>query len=129
MGPRSNFEFEVERTHTMNRLAILITLLLATSGCDQLLQTPKAPAEQKAQPILLDRYEIHEIRNGNFAGTALLDKQTGRVWTMGTSSNKEGKIDSVSFGEAGVYPSVQSLALADAIAAKRQAEQTSAAPK
>jgi hypothetical protein len=113
----------------MNRLAILIILLLATSGCDQILQTPKAPTEPKAQQILLDRYEIHGIRNGNFTGTALLDKQTGRVWTMGTSTNKEGKISSVDFGEAGVYPSVQSLAFVDAIAAKRQAEQISAPPK
>jgi hypothetical protein len=113
----------------MNRSAIAIALLLATTGCDQMAQTPKAPTEAKVQPVLLDRYELREIRNGNFTGTALLDKQTGRIWTMGTSTNKEGKIESVDFGEAVVYPSVQSLALVDAIGAKKLADQMSSPPK
>lgn len=44
-----------------------------------------------------------ETRNGNFTGTALLDKQTGRIWTMGTGESKDGEIGDVEFRKATIY--------------------------
>ncbi len=57
---------------------------LGTLGCQEGTPSQKqqgpAAAEQPRRAVLLDRYELHEIRNGNTISTALLDKQTGRIW-------------------------------------------------
>ncbi len=37
--------------------------------------------------ILLDRYELHDVRNGNVVTSALLDKQTGKVWIRSTGKS------------------------------------------
>ena len=83
---------------------MLLSLLVA--GCSDLNEPtkpqPQPPTEQKAA-VLLDRYELKDIRNGTFVGTALLDKQTGRIWTLATSS-KGGSVTSLSFDEAYVLP-------------------------
>lgn len=51
---------------------------------------------------LPDRYEIHDARNGNFAGTVLLDRKTGRTWIMAASG--EGNSVSQSWQELTAYP-------------------------
>ena len=88
-------------------LAGLGSLLLVCLGCAQLAEKPKSqdvpPVTPQQRPVLRDRYELREIRNGAYYGTALLDKQTGRVWTLGSSS-KGGTVTGVSFSEAAVYP-------------------------
>lgn len=88
-------------------LFLVCLTLVGGAGCDSLNQPAKsqAPSEQKPS-VLLDRYELKDIRNGNYVGTALLDKRTGRVWTLGTSS-KGGTVMSLSFEEAYVLPGPQ----------------------
>jgi hypothetical protein len=62
-------------------LAVLGTFLLGPVGCGW--TTDKSPAAQREKPTAsLDRYELHDVRNGNASATALLDKQTGRVWIL-----------------------------------------------
>jgi hypothetical protein len=76
---------------------------LCSQGCggfDQ--QHSKPPAEKPA--VLLDRYELHDIYNGGFHGTALLDKETGQVWTLATSETG-GHVTSVDFEKADILPS------------------------
>lgn len=92
----------------MRLLAIVPVLLLslelvACAGLETASDTkPKAELESKPT-VLLDRYELHEIRNGPFNGTALLDKETGRVWTLATTS-KGTSVTSVEFDAALVIP-------------------------
>jgi len=85
-------------------LALPLAILLSTAACDQTPQNPEKPTPEPSK-VFLDRYELHDIYNGNFHGTALLDKQTGRIWTMGTTTNGKGQIDSVDFSSALVIPS------------------------
>ncbi len=42
-----------------------------------------AQAPKKSVPA--DRYELHDLRNGNVATSALIDRQTGKVWVWSTS--------------------------------------------
>ena len=93
-------------------LTVLGALLLGAAGCSGLTEKPKPqtpPVAQEQKPaVLLDRYELREIRNGAFIGTALLDKQTGRVWTLGTTS-KGGQVTSGSFVEVPVIPKPEAV--------------------
>ena len=67
-----------------NRLlgyVVLGTLVLGPVGCRRTMD--KARTGQERRPAaLFDRYELHDVRNGNSFSTALLDKQTGRVWIL-----------------------------------------------
>ena len=49
------------------------------------------------------RYELHGIRNGNFAGTALVDRKTGAVWTLASDTAK-GHVSGLILTQAEVYP-------------------------
>lgn len=91
-----------------NLLVSAVILAMSGAGCDSLNEhtKPQAPTVEQKPAVLLDRYELKDIRNGNYVGTALLDKQTGRVWTLGTSS-KAGTVTSLSFEEAYVLPEPQ----------------------
>jgi hypothetical protein len=35
---------------------------------------------RKPSAVISDRYDIHDVRNGNVVSTALVDRRTGRVW-------------------------------------------------
>jgi hypothetical protein len=94
---------------------LVLMICLSFIGCAEVPQRPQDTFRQiDSEPkVLPDRYELRDVRNGSFFGTALLDKQTGRVWTLGSSTNKEGKIDAVEFDQAPTYPNAQELARDD----------------
>lgn len=84
---------------------LVTALLCLASGCAELIRD-KGPERQQqiqapATPPL--RFELHEIRNGTYIGTAMIDKRTGRIWTLG-SDMKSGHVTNVSFREVDVYP-------------------------
>lgn len=81
---------------------VLSTELAACSGAGTIPNT--RVAQHQPQPnVLLDRYELHDIQNGSFRGTALLDKQTGRVWTLATTT-KGTSVTALDFETALVMP-------------------------
>jgi hypothetical protein len=88
-------------------LTLLSALSLSVTGCSGLAEQPKpqniSDTQDKRPTTLLDRYELREIRNGTYYGTALLDKQTGRIWTLGTESKGE-EVGRADFEEVAVYP-------------------------
>jgi hypothetical protein len=79
----------------MSRMTLLVVgtllclLLLAFSACNfpasradvERLEARLRAQEEKAS-VPWNRFELHEIRNGPVISTALLDKQTGRVWVV-----------------------------------------------
>ena len=94
-------------------LTLLSALSLSVTGCSSLTEQPKpqttSDAQDKRPTTLLDRYELREIRNGTYYGMALLDKQTGRVWTLGTES-KGAEVGRADFEEIPVYPRPEAAA-------------------
>ncbi len=83
----------------------LLCACLLLGGCEQMSQSKPepqpAPAPKELQVPL--RYELHEIRNGGFLGTALLDKKTGRIWTL-SNNTKGGHVSDPMFSEVPIYP-------------------------
>jgi hypothetical protein len=87
----------------------IVGVLLAAISCENLNQQKKATSDSSAPAVAVqprNRYELHPIRNGTFYGTALLDQETGRVWTL-ASNSKAGKVTDVEFSEVLVYPAPQ----------------------
>lgn len=88
-------------------LCLLIGVtMLPLNGCDDLTGTAtktKAPAKNEIRVADRRRYEIHEIVNGGFHGTVLLDTFTGKCWIFGNDS-KNGKITDTAFAALSVYP-------------------------
>ena len=49
------------------------------------------PFNTTAQSMDTGRYELHDIRNGKVATSAMVDRQTGRVWIWTTVTSKSGE--------------------------------------
>jgi hypothetical protein len=82
---------------------------MALVGCAQPEKATKAPVPRERlapnPPILLDRFELHDIKNGKTVSAALLDKQAGRVWVLqGTKGNAMAV-----FSEIGVFPKPENV--------------------
>jgi len=92
------------RSNQLSTTIFFSALLLGTAGCGgQTDQTKQTAAQEQKPPVLLDRYELREIRNGSYFGTALLDRQTGRVWTLDATS-KAGQATTPAFVEVPINP-------------------------
>src|SRR5262245_47274230 len=96
---------------TCRPLLLLGLVSLSAAGCA--VPVPSTTTQSAGPPreltIPVDaggaqyRYELHEIKNGTYIGTALLDRKTGRIWTLGSES-KNGHVTDVMFSEVVVYP-------------------------
>jgi hypothetical protein len=64
-----------------------------------------APSESPAAPVDQSRFEIHDVRNGNLATSAILDKKTGRVWLWTSVTNERGVKTKSEFEEEKLDPS------------------------
>jgi hypothetical protein len=89
------------------RLATFLCLVIILTSCDEG-STAKNDQELSASRenrivAKSTRYELHEIKNGSYAGTALLDKNTGRVWILGSTS-KAGHVTGIDFSEIMIFP-------------------------
>jgi hypothetical protein len=63
-------------------------------------------ADAESSKANADRYELRDVRNGNIATSAILDRQTGRVWVWTNTKGKNG--NESSFVAENVYSFVQS---------------------
>lgn len=55
--------------------------LFALAGCSQAREGELSRnSHQQAADVSANRYELHDVQDGAYHGTVLLDKQTGRVW-------------------------------------------------
>jgi hypothetical protein len=93
----------------LTSMSLIGFLGIALVGCAQPEKATKEPVPRERPapkpPILLDRFELHDIKNGNTVSAALLDKQTGRVWVLqGTKGNAMAV-----FSEIGVFPKPENV--------------------
>jgi hypothetical protein len=51
------------------------------------------------------RYDLHDLRNGNVATSAILDRQTGRVWIWSSITDRKGVKTKSEFVEEELSPS------------------------
>ena len=73
-------------------IAALLLFVFVLFACREIsptspqIDSTKQPlANNPSSKTYPDRYEIRDVRNGMFAGTVLLDKESGRVWIMAQS--------------------------------------------
>jgi hypothetical protein len=64
------------------------------------------PVDAESFKANADRYELRDVRNGNVVTSAILDRQTGRVWVWTNTKGKNG--NESSFMAENVYSYVQS---------------------
>jgi len=55
---------------------------------ESLRRADQRPEEESNRAL---RYELHDMRNGPLTSTALLDRQTGRVWVWTETTDKKGR--------------------------------------
>lgn len=67
------------------------TGLIVLSGCQGTNGVPQSKEKLKGSSTdsPRDRYELHDVQDGKYRGTLLLDKQTGRIWQPITLYNGE----------------------------------------
>ena len=64
--------------------------------------SPEPSAGERADA---SRYDLHDLRNGNIATSAILDRKTGRVWVWTSVTNSKGEKAKSEFVEEDLVPS------------------------
>ena len=78
---------------------------LLTDACGRLKdESEYALPEHPAERVDSNRYDLHDLRNGNIATSAILDRKTGRVWIWSKCSDCKGPEKSF-FSEEQLVPS------------------------
>jgi hypothetical protein len=91
----------------MASVTVVATVAILGIACeDQQSVQPKPETKVLGtQPSYQERrrFEIHDVVNGTFHGTILLDTFTGKCWIFG-SNMKNGSVTDTGFNALGVYP-------------------------
>jgi hypothetical protein len=70
-------------------------------GDDVVYRWPEASAPAAAET---GRYDLHDLRNGNVATSAILDRKTGRVWVWTAITDSRGVKTKTEFTEEDLVP-------------------------
>ncbi len=66
---------------------------IVRDACKAIQEDQRWPVgSQKQKAILLDRYELRDLHNGSLSTSAILDKQTGKVWVWTNLTRDDGKL-------------------------------------